>query len=107
MYHPGRVLKLFAPKKDSIGDGLQAMIDMWDENLFTFAVDQRIADKIKEGDVVLVDYNPMAANSPHLRRTVVKILRGKSGEDTWTRYRRFHQRQRVAKEASPQHDYMG
>lgn len=106
MYHPGRVVRIFTGKRGSIGDGMQAMVNMWDENLFTFTIDPAISERIREGDVVLVDYNPMATNSPHLRRVVTKILRGKSAEETWRRYKDYYNMQKTIKEAT-RNDYMG
>ena len=49
MYHPGKVLDVFNPKDKNIkcAEGTtQALIEMWDENMFTFLVAENIASKI-------------------------------------------------------------
>ncbi|MFH1421016.1 MAG: hypothetical protein ABIG30_03600, partial [Candidatus Aenigmatarchaeota archaeon] len=75
MFHPGKVVEVISSKSKSIesaDDSVQALLHMWDGNVFTFAVHPKIAGKIKAEDVVLVDYTPLAG-TPVPKHTVVKI----------------------------------
>jgi hypothetical protein len=90
MYHPGKVIKVFSPKDSDIVSSdkeVQALLSMWDENLTTILVDKKLADELKIDDVVLVDYRPFSENLPVPKMVVTKILRGKSGAETWERYK--------------------
>ncbi|MAH42500.1 hypothetical protein CL614_02125 [archaeon] len=107
MFHPGRVIEVFSPKSrsvDSSDDGTQVMVQMWDENMFTFDVHSGIADKVEIDNVVLVDYTPAAPGSPVPRRIVTKILKGKMANQVWTEYRSFFDRKKGKKLASNQKD---
>ena len=87
MFHLGRVIRVFREdNKDVIGadNTVQAMVDMWDENTFTFMVHPMLNNKIKAHDIVLVEYDFMGGNRQP-RQTIVKILRGKAAEDSWKR----------------------
>ncbi|MDI6720789.1 MAG: hypothetical protein QMD85_00250 [Candidatus Aenigmarchaeota archaeon] len=112
MYHPGKILKVFSPKDADVKshDGTtQALIEMWDENLFTFLVDPHIANDIREGDIVLVDYSPISPTNPAPKNLIMKILRGKNGEATWNRYKKFSEK-RKAQRPQTQHqpqEYFG
>lgn len=103
MYHPGKVLKIFSPKSDDVdaaNEEVQAMLQMWDDNMLTLLVDPKLTDKIKEGDVVLVDYRPMVDRGPPTPRMVVtKILRGEKATITWDRYKEYFRKKK--KEAGP------
>jgi len=100
MYHPAKVLKVFAP---GVGELLsadsetQAMLNMWDENVLTLSVDPHISKEVKEGDVVLVDYRPTDRNPPSPRMMVVKILRGSIAEETWKEYSRHYEAKKKGK----------
>ena len=59
---------------------------MWDENLITVEVESILGDKIKEGDVVLVDYSPRYQTIPVPKQTIVKILRGDAGKKIFSEY---------------------
>lgn len=110
MYHPGKVVKIFSPKdKDVIAadDAVHALVDMWDDNVFTVVVDARIADKIREGDIVIVDYYPIAPQSQIPKRVIVKILRGKASEILWKKYSEFKDRQVLHKELTESQEYHG
>jgi hypothetical protein len=109
MYHPGRIVKILGPKDKNIVScdaTVQAVVEMWDDNLFTFLVDSKIAGKVKEDDVVLVDYTPMP-NSPLPKHLIVKVLRGESANTIWKKYKGYHQRQLAMKEPMHSDDYMG
>lgn len=117
MYHPGKVIKLFSHKdKDVISadESLHALVEMWDENIFTVLVDQKIAPKVREGDIVIVDYYPISPQSQIPKRLVTKILRGKGSELLWSTYKSYHRRQGAIRETVPEHhehhdqsEYMG
>ena len=78
MYHPGKVLDVYSSKdKNVIGDAsIQATIMMWDENLFTFLVDPKLANKIKIGDIVRLDYGKYII---FVRVKSIKNTAGKQG----------------------------
>ncbi len=108
MYHPGKIVKILAPKDKNIvssDSAVQAVVNMWDENLFTFLIDNKIASKVKEGDVVLVDYTPLP-NAPIPKHLIVKILRGDAADVTWKKYKEYYAKQSAMKE-SMHSDYMG
>lgn len=99
MYHPGIVLEVFKAKDKNIqssDNSTQATLEMWDDNLITVLVENRLSKSIKKGDVVLVDYRPMP-NAPVPRLTVSKILRGNSGKDTWKRYKDYQKKVKTSK----------
>lgn len=101
MYHPGKVIEIFSYRGREIESAeatTQAAVEMWDDNVLTFLVHPKLAGKLKEGDIVLVDYSPSGASKavPVPRNLIVKILRGKSGARAWERYKEFHKNQRVA-----------
>jgi len=114
MYHPGKIVKILAPKDRNIvssDSSIQAVVRMWDENLFTFLIDNKIASKVKEDDVVFVDYTPMQ-NSPMPRHVVVKIVRGDTAKTVWDNYKKYYSRQMTIKNAMQEQmhdhdDYMG
>ncbi|MBI4895529.1 MAG: hypothetical protein HY831_03475 [Candidatus Aenigmarchaeota archaeon] len=83
MYHPGKVSEVFSPKSKQISaaDGVvQAMLEMWDENIITVLVEKKLVSNLKKDDVVLVDYT-----TPKLK--VIKILRDDVAKSTWKKYR--------------------
>lgn len=98
-YHPGKVLTVITAKnKDVVGTtNVQATIEMWDENLFTFLVDKSIESSIREGQVVLVDYRPAEPSSANPNFIAVKILRGKTASSVWERYKKFHEKSRESR----------
>jgi hypothetical protein len=107
MYHPGKILKLFSPKdKDvvSADENFHALVEMWDEHIFTVLVDAKLAQKIREGDVVIIDYYPISAQSQIPKRIVVKILRGKASEFLWTNYKNYHKKHVFMRETVHEHD---
>ncbi len=110
MYHPGKVMRLFSPKDKEVlsaDDNLHALVEMWDENIFTVLVDAKLAAKIREGDVVIVDYYPISPQSQVPKRVVTKVLRGKASEALWTAYKAYHKRQGAIRETMHEHhEYM-
>ena len=93
MYHPGKVLDVFNPKDKNIkcAEGTtQALIEMWDENMFTFLVAENISSKRKEGDIALVDYRIASERVPIARQVIIKILEKDKGKKVWEKYKDYH-----------------
>ena len=102
IYHPGKVMAVYSPLSKEIvsaDNGTQALLEMWDENIFTCDVDKSISTKLKEGDIVLVDYNPVSSKFMIPRQSVTKILRGAAAKKIWEKYTELH-RKHKAKETS-------
>lgn len=115
MYHLGKVIEVFRKTdKDVIGcdESSQATVEMWDENILTLLVNQKIVAKIKAGQTVLVDYRPdEKRETPVPRHEIVKILSGKRAERVWNVYRDMYDRKRrkakVEAEKMPAQSYIG
>lgn len=110
MFHPGKITGIYRPKdKDvhSSDDSTQAMVEMWDDNLFTCMVEPKIAAKLKEGDVVLVDYRPLSEKSAVPRQVISKIVYKKKAQNLLEQYSDYkrQRKQEVAKQQ--QKTYMG
>ncbi|MFH1225600.1 MAG: hypothetical protein V1676_07425 [Candidatus Diapherotrites archaeon] len=91
MYHVGKVLAVYgAGKKDTASADMvtQATVEMWDEFMLTFRVDDVIAPALREGDIVLVDYSPVG-QAPVPRNMIVKILKGAAGKKAWKLYKDY------------------
>ena len=104
IYHPGKILAVYSPtSKDVAGadSSTQALVEMWDENIFTCDVERSLAPKLKEGDVVLIDYNPVSPKLMIPKQSVTKILRGAIAKKTMERYAEIH-RKKKAQETSTQ-----
>ncbi len=103
MFHPGKVIRIFSPQSsdiESANDEMQAMLQMWDDNMITVLVDPNLADKVSEDDLVLVDYRPMFDQGPPTPRMIItKILRGENATRTWDRYREYFRKKK--KESGP------
>src|SRR3989338_6428777 len=87
MYHVGRVIEIFSGDDKSViafDNSAQALLDMWDENMITVAIDSHLSKSIKKDDIVLVDYT--ATQTGH-RMVVIKILRGEVAKRTWKNYK--------------------
>ena len=114
MYHPGKIVKILSTQDANIkshDNTTQALIEMWDENVFTFLIDPQIAKDVKDGDIVLVDYTPLPHASHAPRHVVTKILRGKSASAVWDKYKKYYEtRKKTQKQPSvqpPQSEYFG
>ena len=111
MYHPGKVLSVFRPSDRNVLSSdatTQATLMMWDDNVLTFLVDAKIAPKIKEKDVVLVDYRPQkGVEAPVPAHTVVKVLYGEKAASIWKEYSdmRMQQKKKQA-QSQPQQNYI-
>jgi hypothetical protein len=110
MYHPGKVIEVLRPSDKEVKSSdttTQATVRMWDDNILTLLVAQKIASAIKNGQTVLVDYRPLpnarAAVPSHI---IVKILEGKKAETVWAAYRDMYDRQKRAS-SPPAQNYIG
>lgn len=95
MYHIGRVVEVFSGDDKSViafDNSVQALLDMWDENLITVAVDSHLSKQIKKDDIVLVDYT---ATQTGPRMVVVKVLRGETAKRSWKQYKEHFERMRA------------
>jgi len=114
VYHPGKVIEVLRKSdKDVIAadESAQAVLEMWDENILTVIVSPKIESKLKEGQVVLVDYRPdEKRETPVPKHEVVKILSGKKASNVWNSYRdMFEKRNRKANAVNkpPAQSYIG
>jgi hypothetical protein len=87
VYHPGRVLKAF-PAGRKQGE-TAATIRFWDNNLQTVKVSREISKKVKEGDMVLVDYYPISERLNRPRMVAIKIVDKKDENELWSHYQSF------------------
>ena len=77
VYHIGIVESVISKKEKgtiSSDDSVQAVVNMWDDNLIILLVDKKLANKIKKGDYVLSDYRPSAPTSLNRKMIINKIL---------------------------------
>lgn len=103
MFHVGKVLKVFgSDEKTAIGHdkSVQVLLEMWDENLMIVGCEDGLNDKLKETDVVLVDYTPLNVNAPVPRQVIVKILKGELGKKTWERFAAYQQKRKIDADGS-------
>ena len=101
MFHVGRVVEIFTGDDRNIvafDNSTQALLDMWDENMITLAIDPHISKSIKKDDTVLVDYT---ATQTGPRMVVVKILRGEIGKRAWKQYREHFDKMRTGGKPAP------
>ena len=95
MYHVGKVLEVFSSDDKNVvsfDNAVQALLDMWDENMITVAIDSHLGKSIKKDDVVLVDYTNTQTGP---RMIVVKVLRGETGKRTWKQYKDHFEKMRM------------
>ena len=88
MYHPAEVKSVI--KKNGKDSETHATVFSWDENLFTFKVSPIIENKIKNGDVVLIDYNPISTPPHNPKWLICKILETKEGKQVMDEYKKQH-----------------
>lgn len=104
MFHVGKVLAVLGnDSRDafSADSSVQATVQMWDENLVTVQVEHPLAEKIKEGDIVLIDYRPQQVGGQAVpKMTVAKILKGKTAEKVMSEYKQHFNKRKPAKETS-------
>ena len=87
VYHPGKVLKVF-PVDGKHGD-TAATIRFWDNNLHTVRVSKDISSRIRDGNMVLVDYYPISERLNRPRMVAVKIVNKKDEKELWLHYQDF------------------
>ncbi len=110
MYHPGKVLEVFNPKDKGVkcSEGTtQAIMEMWDENMFTFLVADNIANKIKQGDIALVDYRIVSEKVPVARQVVIKVFDKEKGKRVWGKYKDYHNKKKEQIQPTKMPGYMG
>ncbi|MCX6778491.1 MAG: hypothetical protein NT157_06460 [Candidatus Micrarchaeota archaeon] len=94
MYHPGKIVKVFAPGRKEVisaGGATLALVAMWDDNIMTLEIDKKIEKKVGEGDVVLVDYGPMGKiGVPVPRQVITTVLKGETARQTWEKYKKYN-----------------
>ncbi|MBU0636005.1 hypothetical protein KKE06_03190 [Candidatus Micrarchaeota archaeon] len=104
LFHPGKVLKVLKNNDKTVfgaDQTIMATISMWDENLLTVGVEPGLGEKIREGDVVLIDYGPKYQTIPVPRQIIVKILRGETAKKVWKHYEEKNQTRKSLVEESP------
>lgn len=108
-YHVGRVLEILSEKDTESSDlSVQAVVETWDENIITYLVDPKIKDKIKVGDIVLIDYNPTEKQPFRPKEIIIKILPNEKGEKIWNYYKEFFRKRPKIKLSVPeQQSYIG
>ena len=87
VYHPGRVLKVF-PSHGKETD-TAATIRFWDSNLHTVKVHNGIAEKLREGNMVLVDYYPLSERLNRPKMVAMSIVDKKDETELWDHYQEF------------------
>ncbi len=108
MFHLGKVLHLFKPGQKEIissDSSVQATVLMWDENMLTIGVESSISEKIKENDIVLVDYNPLYSTIPVPKQVIVKIVRGELAKKIWKEYEDYHKQKKAEAEPPAAQNY--
>jgi hypothetical protein len=114
MYHPGKVVEILR-KTDkeviSADDSVQAVLEMWDENILTLIVNSKIESKLKNAQIVLVDYRPDEKHTPPVpKHEIVKIIGAKKGENVWNTYKEMYEkrnRKANAVHKQPAQSYIG
>lgn len=66
-----------------------ATIRFWDSNLHTVKVHKDIAGKVREGNMVLVDYYPLSERLNRPRMVAMSIVDKKDEKDLWDHYREY------------------
>ena len=98
MYHPGKVIEILSNGDKNIkssDETTQAVVEMQDENQCTFLVEEKLNNKVKKGDIVLIDYRPISDKMLVPRHTVIKILNNKLGLEVWHSYKRYHEKNKA------------
>lgn len=110
MFHPAKVTGIFRPKDREVvsaDDSTQALVEMWDENIFTCVVEPKIASRLKTGDTVLVDYRPVSEKMPAPRQVVSKIIYKKKAAHLWEQYAEYRRQRKQEAVKNHQKQYMG
>ncbi len=118
IHHPGEVLEIFRPTDSdtkSADEDTLATLRMWDDNILTLVVEQKISSEVNVGDKVLVDYRPVQVpsnpNTPVIaKQAISKVIKGKRAESMWKEYRKFFEQQRQRQQTvvpRPAESYIG
>jgi hypothetical protein len=109
MYHVGRIIEIMHHEDKEIissNKSVQAVVEMWDENVMTVGVDEALYQKIRNKDVVVVDYTPVSEKIVLPKQTIIKIIKGKKADTVWKAYKDFfHKGKTVA--SKPDQKYFG
>lgn len=103
LYHPGKVLKVLKNNEKTVlgsDHAIFATVLMWDENLLTVTAEAGLGEKLKEGDVVFIDYDPKYPTLPVPRQVIVKILRGETAKKIWKEYETKNNKRKLDMEGS-------
>ncbi|MBS3155364.1 hypothetical protein J4404_02605 [Candidatus Woesearchaeota archaeon] len=95
MYHPAKVLNVLSHKDKGVissDESTQAVLEMWDDNQFTFLVDEKISSSIKQEDIVLVDYRSSSNTTMIPNHKIIKIFDKETGEKIWSVYKDYHKK---------------
>lgn len=91
MFQFGKIVRVLNSKeKDMISadNNVLAVLEMWDDIILTALVHAGLNEKIKAGDYAITEVQMLGPNM--MRHMVVKVMSGKSGEDTWKLYRKMY-----------------
>ncbi|MEM4257230.1 MAG: hypothetical protein QXU92_01245 [Candidatus Diapherotrites archaeon] len=102
MFHIGKVLQVMSSeeKGSKFSDQTtQALVEMWDENLIIFKVNQNISRELKENDYVLVDYSPVAVGgAPVPKHEITAIVSEQKAKKVWSKLKeKFEQKKNEKK----------
>ena len=109
LYHPLRVIKVLKKEKDvtASDESVQVLTESWDELQWTVSVDPKLSDKVSEGDIVLADWTT-GSETKVPAMAVIKVLKGKKGDDVWKVYKEYLKKQKAKKDhTQAQQTYMG
>lgn len=100
-YHPAKVMDIYSGSERGViaGDGkTQAMVKMWDGHTLVVDVEPKLRGKLRQGDIVLVDYYPSGKfQNPIPRIIITKALRGEKARKLVDEYKSYYKRTRKAK----------
>ena len=91
-YHIARVVEVLRPNQRDVlsaDSKTQAVVETWDDNVVTVEVTPKLASKVKSGDLVLLDYNPISQKIIMPRKVIVKIIKGEKARRIWEKYKQF------------------
>ena len=104
MFHIAKVVKLYSKHEKELG--VQATLEMWDENVITVEVLSKVSKEIKQGSFVLVDYRPtQGLQIFQPRQTVCRVLEAKEGAEAWAAYK--NEFERLKRMNRPAHQAQG
>jgi hypothetical protein len=98
------VQQVISPGRGIVGSdtSVQAVVKMWDENLFILGVDKKIAKAVRKGDYVIVDYTPLSDVSVNRKLRLIKVLPVETGSSIWAEFRdEYEKRKSKPNQAAP------